>query len=212
MRVSRRRAGWMVSGVLLAAVAVTAVSIRRNADAEVDRLTEALRLDRGTRVADVGAGKGQLALALARRVGADGHVFATEIDAARLDQIRDAVAREGLGNVTVIEAGEAETGLAPACCDAAYLRDVYHHLGDPRAINESLHQAIRPGGRLAVIDFEPSWFLSRFFPVEDVPADRGGHGVTSEIVIEELEAAGFALEERIEDWGFGTFAVVFRRL
>jgi SAM-dependent methyltransferase len=208
-----RRARWSVAaaGALAGAAAAWLLYQRVQAAAEIDRLASTLALEPGTRVADVGAGKGRFALAVARIVGPDGRVFATEIDPERLLQIRQAVERERLANVTVIEAGSTETGLADGCCDAAYLRDVYHHLADPAAVDRGLHRALVPGGRLLVIDFEPGWFLTRFFPVEGAPARRGGHGVAPDQVIEELTAAGFELDRRIERWGFGTFAVVFRR-
>lgn len=208
-----RSGRWVLglAAVLTVGGATALVYQRREQAAEIERLVEELELQPGSRVADVGAGTGRLAFALAERVEPGGQVLATEIDDERLRQMRDTIEREGIDNVTVIEAGEQETGLAEGWCDAAYLRDVYHHLGDPAAIDASLFRAIRPGGRLVVIDFEPSWFLSRFFPVEHVPANRGGHGVSPEIVIGELTAAGFELERRIDQWGFGTFAVVFRR-
>ena len=81
------------------------------------RLRQVLALEAGKVVADVGAGRGELTLALAREVGPNGRVFSTEIDAARLEALRAA----RLGNVTVLEARADDTGLPPNCCDAIAL-------------------------------------------------------------------------------------------
>ena len=78
---------------------------------EMPRLRQVLALKEGMVVADVGAGKGQLTLALAGEVGSRGRVFSTEIDPARLARLREAAGRAGLGNVTVVEAQSRETGL-----------------------------------------------------------------------------------------------------
>ncbi|MPY91139.1 MAG: methyltransferase domain-containing protein [Luteitalea sp.] len=179
--------------------------------AEAADIASALQLEPGSSVADVGAGKGTFSIELARKVGPDGQVFATEIDEKLLKQIRRAATDASLHNVTVIEGGEADAGLPEACCDAVFLRGVYHHLTQPATTNASLFRALRPGGRLAIIDFPPSRWLSFFFPVRDVPANRGGHGVPAELVIEELTAAGFALDQRIDDWRNNRYCLVFRR-
>jgi len=130
-------------------------------------------------VADVGAGKGQLTLALAGAVGSAGHVFSSEIDPARLRALREAVAEARLGNVTVVEAKSSESGLPAGCCDAIVLRRVYHHLTDPVATIASLPRALRPGGLLAVIDIPPLFFLP----------DRSNLGITPQIVINEVTEA-----------------------
>jgi hypothetical protein len=72
------------------------------------------------------------------------------------------------------------TGLPEACCDAAFLRGVYHHLTEPTATAADLFMALRPIGDLAVIDFPPSRWLSIFFPTTGVPSNRGGHGIQPE--------------------------------
>jgi len=86
------------------------------------QLATVLGVREGSRVADVGAGKGQIALELARLVGPTGHVFATEIDGKRRQQIRSAAAGAGLQNLSVVEASEVRTGLEPSCCDAILMR------------------------------------------------------------------------------------------
>src|SRR5262245_51542357 len=84
--------------------------------AELPRLAQALTLEAGAVVADVGAGRGELTLALANAVGPKGRVFSTEIDPGRLQRLRETMAKRG--NVTVVEARGSETGLPPDCCDA----------------------------------------------------------------------------------------------
>lgn len=171
---------------------------------EMTRLRQVLALESGKAVADVGAGKGELTLALAREVAPGGRVFSTEIDAARLKQIRVAVAAAGLGNVTVVEARSHETGLQPSCCDAIVVRRVYHHLTDPSSVNASLLRSLRPGGVLAVIDFPPPLLWS-----------RGSLGVPANDVISEVTAGGFELIRLIEDWPgrgpLGSYCALFRK-
>jgi predicted methyltransferase len=191
-------------------VAYRAVSARSVAR-ETDRLSGVLQLAPDSRIADVGAGGGAYARELAARVVPEGHVFATEIDAAAVDRLAAQARQAGLTNLTAIEAATDATNLPPGCCDAAFLRGVYHHVTHPTETNASLHEALRPGARLAIIDFEPGWFLSRFFRVEDVPANRGGHGIVPEIVEQEVEDAGFRLVERIDDWTSGQYCLVFER-
>ena len=178
---------------------------------ETDRLAEILRLGPDRRVADVGAGNGAFTRQFASRVVPSGQVFATEIDAAAVDALRTSVARDGLTNVTVIQARPDATGLPAGCCDAAFLRGVYHHVTQPVETNLSLAEALRPQGRLAIIDFEPSWLLSIFFPVRDVPSNRGGHGVPPAVVVTELERAGLTLSERHDDWPGGQYCLVFQK-
>ncbi len=172
------------------------------------RLVTALELDTGQTVADIGAGRGQLTVALAREVGPSGRVYATELDADRLGDIRQAADAAGLENVSVIEAHAARTNLPERCCDALVLRRVYHHFDDPQVMNASMRQSLKPGGFLAVLDFEPDSAES------PDPGNRDAgdqHGVTSATVVRELSQAGF--EEVTVEQGAtpGRFMVVVRR-
>lgn len=165
----------------------------------------------GSVVADVGAGAGDLTVVLAQHVGPTGHVYATEIDLPRLDQIRRRTAEQGLENVTVFPAAARATNLPVRCCDAVVLRNVYHHLEHPDAINRDLSSlVVRPGGMLVVIDFTPRPDTE---PPAGVPANRGGHGVPIEIVIEEVEAAGLEHVEttRYPPEGGNLYLILFRK-
>jgi cyclopropane fatty-acyl-phospholipid synthase-like methyltransferase len=178
---------------------------------EVDRLAAILALAPTSRVADVGAGEGAFSLELASRVVPRGHVFATEIEEGAVANIRAHASTEGLENVTAIRAADATTNLPTACCDAIFLRGVYHHITKPAETNRSLRDALRSQGRLAIIDFVPSWLLSTFFPVRGVPANRGGHGIPSEIVVSEMQQAGMKLIEQLDEWTGGQYCLVFEK-
>ena len=164
------------------------------------------------RVADVGAGNGAFSLELASRIVPRGHVFSTEIEEGAVADIRAHAFTAGVENITVIQATEASSNLPAACCDAVFLRGVYHHITRPAETNRSLRAALRPHGRLAVIDFEPSWFLSTFFPVSGVPASRGGHGVPPGVVISEMQQAGLRLLDQMDEWPGGRYCLVFQNV
>jgi SAM-dependent methyltransferase len=172
----------------------------RRGGPEMSQLREALTLRPGMSVADVGAGQGELTVALAAEVGPSGHVFSTDIDPKALEQIRARVATAALRNVTIVQAHASDTGLPTNCCDAVVLRRVYHHLSDPAATNVELLRAVRPGGVLAVIDFPPtlSWLWP--WPPKGVPRNRNGHGVAAGLVVDEVTARGFELLKVIDDW------------
>jgi ubiquinone/menaquinone biosynthesis C-methylase UbiE len=171
---------------------------------EMSQLKQVLTLETGTVVADVGAGKGELTFALARQVGSKGRVFSTEIDADRLQRLREAVIAARLDHVTVIEGHSTESGLPPNCCDAIVLRRVYHHLADPSRINASLLRSLRPGGVLAVIEFPPPFFLG-----------RGQFGVPAAILKGEVTSSGFEALRLIDDWPgrgpLGSYCMLFRK-
>jgi SAM-dependent methyltransferase len=182
---------------------------------EMPRLRQVLALTPGMSVADVGAGQGEITVALAAEVGPSGHVFSTDIDTQALEQIRALVAAAALQNVTVVQAYARDTGLPASCCDAVVLRRVYHHLSDPPATNGDLLRVLRPGGVLAIIDFPPMFSWLWPWPAKDAPRNRNGHGVAVRLVVEEVTARGFELVRVIDDWPgrgpFKNYCAVFRK-
>jgi len=196
---------WLV--VLACTVAaVFAARIWANAADEIKRLAELMEWKPGTIVADIGAGDGEYSFAALEHVGAAGKVYATEIDAKKLEELRAEVTKRKLKNVTVVESKVDDTGLPTTCCDAIFLRHVYHHLTKPVEFDAKLVRSLKPGGRLAIIDFPPRSGLD---PVEGVPANRGGHGIPQKIVVEELTAAGLQLEKVVTDWPDNDYCVLF---
>ncbi len=158
----------------------------KTAEAEVPQLVTLLELKPGMTVADVGAGFGAWTTRFSSWIGPNGRVYATDVGAPQLAALRETVQRERLANVTVIEGVAASTNLPALCCDAILVRDAYHHFTQPADMVRSLAAALKPGGRLAVIDFPPR--PSSEVPA-GVPANRGGHGVPPEVIEQEIGAA-----------------------
>jgi SAM-dependent methyltransferase len=182
---------------------------RRQAELDAPKLVEVLELKPGMTVADVGSGFGAMTVVLGHWIGS-GRVFATDITERALHETRDYVRREALTNVTVIEGAAEATNLPDACCDAVFLRNVYHHITAVDAFNKSLVASLKPGGRLAIIDLEDR--KGGQIP-KGVPANRGGHGVPPSIVVDELKAAGLTHIRTSEAWppGEPTFLALFRK-
>lgn len=192
--------------LLCAALAVLAALASANAADQIKRLAALMDWKPGTIVADIGAGDGSYSFAAVEHVGATGKVYATEIDTKKLEELKSEVAKRKLQNVVVVESKEADTNLSTACCDAIFLRRVYHHLTKPVDFDANLVRSLKPGGRLAIIDFPARSGLE---PVEGVPANRGGHGIPQKVVIEELTAAGLQMEKIVNDWPENDYCVLF---
>jgi ubiquinone/menaquinone biosynthesis C-methylase UbiE len=194
------------------ACALVVLTVRTAADdgSQAAKLYELLELEPDMTIADIGAGSGEMTVLLAKRLDKSGRVYSTDINQDRLKEIRAAASKAHLDNVVVLEGAEKATNLPDACCDAIFIRNVYHHFGDPPAMNRSLLAALKPGGRLAIIDFVPRKGSER---PNGSPASRGGHGVTSDIVSEEVTAVGFTRVETIDKWDGrqGEFLVLFRK-
>ena len=180
---------------------------RKSAEEDAPKLVEVLELKPGMTVADVGTGGGAMTVVLGHWIGS-GRVYATDVTERALRTTREYAKKEGLTNVTVIEGGAASTNLPAACCDAIFLRNVYHHIIEIDAFNKSLLDSLKPGGRLAIIDFEGR----KGSPIpEGVPANREGHGVPRSVVIEELKKAGLTYDRTIDKFDGTAFLTLFRK-
>ena len=203
---NRKKRALLFAGCLSVGVLTFALRARASASDEIAKLAALMDWKPGTVVADIGAGDGRYSFAAEERVGATGRVFATEIDKDKLAKLREEVKKRELQNVTVLESGEAETNLPASCCDAIFLRRVYHHLTKPLEFDASLLRSLKPGGKLAIIDFPPH---PEYGKVKGVPKDREVHGIRQKILIEELGKAGFQAEKIVEGWPTSDYCVLF---
>lgn len=179
-------------------------------DVEGARLAVKLGIRGHEVVAEIGAGSGHHTVAIARRLPR-GRMYSTELDDNSLQDIRHAVADAGLSNVEVRQAEVHATGLPDACCDAVFMRTVYHHFLDPPLMLESLHATLKPSGLLAIIELEPRGLWHLIGSPRDTP-DRGGHGIPKNALVQEVTGSRrFSLERVVEDWVGPLYLAVFRR-
>ena len=152
----------------------------RVAALQVDRVVDALQLTTGMRVADLGAGTGVFTLPLARAVGPSGKVYAIDVDAGLLAIVSEKAKAEGITSIQSIVAGETDPKL-PEPVDLLFICDTMHHLPNQAEYVKQFAKLLRPGGRVAIIDFtEGKW-----------PAGHESFTITPAQVDTWMQAAGF---------------------
>jgi precorrin-6B methylase 2 len=161
----------------------------REAEEAPSKAIAALGIRPGDVVADVGAGSGYYAVRLARVVGPGGRVVATDLQPGMLDIIRSKIARERLANVELVQGRADDPVLPPDTFDTILMVDVYHELAAPQVFVRKLKDALKPDGRLVLIEFR----------LEDprVPI-REEHKMSVAQVRQELGADGFRIDRVID--------------
>jgi SAM-dependent methyltransferase len=158
----------------------------RDAWQKPDQVSAALRLTPGQTVCDIGAGPGYFALRFSRAVGEAGRVFAVDVEPRMLAALRKRIETSGTRNITPVLALAGDPLLPAGACDLILIADTYHHFPDGPAYLRNLARALKPGGRLANIDFH-----ERELPVGPPPA----HKISRARFLEEATAAGLQLVE-----------------
>ena len=125
----------------------------REREERTDLLVPALELKPGMQVADVGAGTGYFTWRMARAVAPGGRVYATDVQPEMISLLKRSMAERGVDNVLPVAATARDAGLAPASLDLALLVDVYHELEYPFEVIAGLVRALKPGGRLVLVEY-----------------------------------------------------------
>ncbi len=151
-----------------------------------DQIMDALGIADGSVVADLGAGGGWFTLRLSRRVGPNGLVYAEDIQRQMIEEIQRRVRREGLQNVRTV-LGTATDPRLPAGIDVVLIVSAYHEMEDPVALLKNVAGALKPQGRIGVVDFLPGG---------GGPGPAADERVDSEAVVKAAARAGLQLQAR----------------
>jgi SAM-dependent methyltransferase len=156
----------------------------REAEEAPSRALQIIGIAPGSTVADIGAGSGYFTERIARLVGPTGGVIATDIQRGMLDLIAQRVARARLTNVTLVLGEPANPRLVKESIDLALMVDVYHELADPQAVLRHIRDALKPRGRLVLIEYKGEDPTIPILP---------SHKMTVAVAKLEVEHEGFVL-------------------
>lgn len=151
------------------------------------KVVKALKLKPGLDVADIGAGTGFYSFLFAREVGPMGKVYAVDITEGFLTAIKHMAREQKLKNIRTILSNKKDTLLKPNSIDLAFVCATYHHFEYPKTTLATIHRALRPGGKLVIIDFRKQPGVSSGWVMSHVRSDKNA-------VIKEIEPTGFKFE------------------
>ena len=154
-----------------------------------DRLLDALQIEPGMTVADVGAGIGYFSWRIAKRVGAEGRVLAVEIQPEMLERLGVEMKKRDIRNVRSILGTPEDPRLPSRSVDLALMVDVYHEFRHPEAMISRIRQSLKDDGRMVLVEYRG----------EDpaVPI-RPEHKMTVKQVLLEILPMGFRLQSRLD--------------
>ena len=158
----------------------------RVAEEQPQRVLDAMGIEPGDVVADVGCGSGYYARKVAPRVQPGGRVYCEDIQPEMLEIMRDLAAAEGVDGIDSILGTSTDPMLPQGELDWVIIADVYHEMSDPEPMLAGILRALAPGGRVALLEYR----------VEDGTGDsiKADHTMSVRQVLAEWKAAGFELE------------------
>jgi len=161
----------------------------REVTQQPEKVLDALKIAPGSTVADIGAGTGYFSVRLAKRVGPQGRVLATDIQPEMLARLSATLQKTGLHNIEPILCTPTDARLPPGQLDLALMVDVYHELAYPEETMAQVRRALKPDGRLVLVEYRG----------EDprVPI-KPEHKMTLHQVHSEIEPMGFRLHQVFE--------------
>jgi arsenite methyltransferase len=157
--------------------------LRRDQWQQPERVIQSLQIKPGDTIADLGAGSGYFTFRLSAATGPSGRVYAVDIDPDMTSLIEEKVEERGVQNVQTVRARPDDPSLPQASIDLVFTANTYHHIENRVAYFARLRGTLRPGGRVAVIDFDRRSWISGLFR----------HYTPSEFIKREMEQAGYRL-------------------
>lgn len=167
-------------------------------------IVAACQLKPGMVVADVGAGTGLFTRLFAVEVGEKGTVYAVDIAQKFLDYITESAKKAGLNNIKTVLGTDTSAELPSGEIDLVFICDTYHHFEYPERMLHSIYQALKPGGRMVVVDFIREEGKSRQWILDHVRAGQN-------IVEKEITTAGFRKIGEVKDLLQENYLVIFEK-
>jgi SAM-dependent methyltransferase len=160
--------------------------VERDEEEAPDVALRVLKIEKGATVADIGAGSGYITERLAARVGPTGRVFANDVQPQMLELLARRLARRKIANVTLVQGTLDDPKLPPASVDLEIMVDVYHEFSQPQAMLRHLRDALKPGGRMVLLEYRKE---DPAIPI------RPEHKMSVAEAKLEVEAEGFTLSK-----------------
>lgn len=185
----RRFAGTIISYLLLVTTASAQVAPvenwerRMNRNQPPEKIMDAIGLEPGMSIGDIGAGTGRLTVWFAQRVGDKGRVYANDIDKESLDHLEGRIKPRNVENVEIVLGEVKDPCIPDNVLDLAFIINTYHHFSDPIILLRNLTPSFKEEGRLAIVEADPekldhaSW-----------------HSTKKEELLDQVERAGYILE------------------
>lgn len=162
----------------------------------LDTLFELADIQEGKYVADIGCHEGYLTIHLANRVGDKGKVFAVDVRDDRLDRLKKHLDSRNLKNVNVILGDYDNPKLPEKKLDVVFIVDTYHEMTDYKTILSHVHKALKPGGKLVILEKLKSRVKNGTRKEQ-----TNAHTLGTKYVKQELKAANFKITKQINDLG-----------
>jgi len=161
----------------------------RDKEERPDLLLSALQIRPGASVADVGSGTGYFTWRLAQHVGPKGKVYAVDVQQSMLDLTRTVVEEHKVANVEYVLATDGNPRLPERSVDLAFIAYAYHEFGDPEAMMAGIRRALKPGGRVVILEYAKESNIAPAAPL---------HRMSFEEIRREIEPMGFVVDQLLD--------------
>ena len=162
---------------------------QRDKEERPELLMSALQIRPGATVADIGSGTGYFTWRLAQQVGPQGKVYAVDVQQSMLDLTKAAVAEHKLSNVEYVLATESSPRLPERSVDLVFIAYAYHEFGDPDAMMAAIRRALKPGGRVVILEYAKESNIAPASPL---------HKMSFEEIRREIEPMGFVIDQLLD--------------
>ncbi len=168
---------------------IWAVMLNNRAKKDSQKVLDLLDIHAGDTIADIGSGGGYFTFELAKRTGQNGKVYAADTNKRFLTRIESVARKNSLHNIETVVCTEDGCPLQRESCDLVFMRNVFHHIKEPVPYFRKLSEGLKPGGRIAVLDWKNT---------KGGFVGLSGHFTPEAEIHRALKAAGLLIEKSID--------------